>query len=400
MLGLGVTLQNAAMGHATSGPAVQGAPFIIDDLAGNTQVAVPAGGSVTVSVDGRPEQTITDTANPRDIGFLHAPFIDAAPALGTPLGVDLGVVYYEGDGPITIVQDIVRNGVAIASDIRTGHGPQIYDYTPVAADLGETVQLRSVLTNGSNVVGVLTSIVTPADMPIAAAGATGWYDFSDTSTLLRGALTGGVGDEIGLVTDKSGAGNTLSQTNISNAPRPLDDQVNGNTMLHFVSAEHLRVPDVTVRAAFFLISDVLGDVVPEVAGIMGTGYDDTGATHQHVFVRANGATDYDISVDGAGVNSGTVHVDTGDTGSGTNIALTGLAPAEREGTRLWYVALDADMPAVDVLGALRSGFTSLRNNGTLFGEVVLFSTVLTTAQANAVANDIAPRWGLTWSDIT
>lgn len=373
-------------------------PFvIIDNGTGGASILVLDGGSIPIQLDGYPETTLMDVSGDFDIGLLYAPSLSTGDLIiGTTITFDLGVIYYQGSGSITVVQDLRRGGTTVASDIRASVAPSTYNHTVVVDDLTAPLTVRTTLTNGTNAVVVDTEVTTLS--PILQAGATVWVDFSDTSTLSSGGLTGGAGDEIGLVTDKSSAANNLTQTSRLTAPRQRNAQVNGNTMLEFQNNDFLIVPDLTVRSAFFVTSGLTGST-NGVAPLIGSNYEITAGPHEHLFIRCDGLTDYDASLNGSVGNSGTIYADTGDSATGGDVTMTGLSVAEREGTRLWYVEMDADMENIDALGALQSGFNSLRNDGTLFGEVVLFPTTLTTAEANAVANDIATRWGLTWSDI-
>lgn len=365
---------------------------IIDNGTGGTSVQVPEEGSVTVQLDGYPETTLIDLPGENDIGLLYPPSLSSGSlTIGGTLTFDLGIVAYQGSGLITVVQDLRRGGTTVASDIRATVGPSTHSHTVVSADLSTPLTVRTTMTNGANVVVVDTDVTTLS--PILQAGANGWFDFSDT-----GLMTLEVGGtRIAALADKSAAGNDLTQTEAVRRPFYGSYTINSRSAALMQNAE-LDMPAATMRSAFFVVSDVLG-ATANIAPILGTDYDDSGATHKHIFLRANGATDYDISVDGNDSRTGTVYVDTGDTGSGGDITLTGLTPNEREGTRLWYVVMDADVAGVDVIGALRGTINLLRNDTTLFGEVVLFPTTLTTVQANAIANDIASRWGLTWTDI-
>ncbi|MEM6373736.1 MAG: hypothetical protein AAF727_13275 [Pseudomonadota bacterium] len=388
------------VGHGLVG--LSSVPFIVlDNGSGGTSVQVPDGGSVEVSLDDRPTVTLTDVEGDKDIGFLYAPSVTGSVITGSTLAIDLGIVFYEGDGPITIVQDILRDGTPIVSDIRASNAPEVYEYTVAADDIGATVQLRSVLTNGSNVVTVTTDLIQPGAVPILEAGAVGWWDLGDDDLITK--QPGGVGTEITQFDDKSAAGNNLTQSFLPDMPDRVESAINGRQAAQFGNTAHMRLTPTTVRSAFFLVSNVTADNL-FIAPLFGSEFDNTGASRwEHAFIRGDGSTGYAISVDGGGggsPNSGTVYLDTGHTGSGGNITITGLSAVEREGTRLWYIAMDADMPLIDVIGVLRGSATlTYRNNGTLFGEVALFDKALTPAEANGVANDMAARWGLTWSDI-
>ncbi len=394
MIGLSTNITSRLI--ATGGLAAP-VSLTINDGAGNVIVLLSEGGSVDVSVGDGPTVTIVDQPGTEDIGFVYAPSFTGTVSVGADLIVDLGIVYFQGEGPVTVEQDILRNGTVIVAGIRASTAPQTYTYRVDALDVGQSVQVRSRLTNGANVLEVLTDLVRPTDMQITAAGAHGWYDFSDTATISIGG--GGLGDEIAVVLDKSGAGNALTQPNTSLSPRRVDGQVNGRTMAQFGDNDILVVPDMTVRSMFFVLSALDGRSAG-ISPVLGTNTQDVAGPHQHIFVRDSDLTDYDISVDGAVANSGTVYIDTGASGSGGNISLSGLAAAERQGTRLWYVEMNQDLTPVDAIGFFRSGSNTYAHSGTLFGEVVLFPTALTTAQANGVAHEIAGRWGLTWTDIS
>lgn len=368
--------------------------IILDDGTGGTQVFIPEGQSTEISVDDRPAVVLTNQPGGQDIGFLYAPVVSGEPTVGAELSLDLGVVYFQGDGPISIVQDILRNGLTVLSDIRTSDAPEVYAYIVDPADTGQTVQLRSTLTNGTNVVEILTDIVMPTSLPILTAGANAWLDFGDDTTITRG----GSGNErlIG-ATDKTGNGNDIVDPpdTFRRAWCQTTDTINGRRAVSLRNSDMLLASPIPVKE-FFVVIDAPDGATNNIAPILGDHFTDSTASHSHAFLR-EGGTDYDLSLDGAAggdTDGGTVWTDSGLTGSGGNLSITGLTPAKRDGLNLWRVRFDGVVNDVDVVGSLRSGSNTLRNDGTLIGEVVTFPADLTTAQANAVGSEIAARWGI------
>lgn len=245
---------------------------------------------------------------------------------------------------------------------------------------------------------------TPLDL---GATLTGWWDFSDATTLFTDAGTTQVsadGQAIYQANDKSGNNRHAVQATLANRPAYKVNIQNGLSVARYDGADRLRTAnfnfDLRARTIFAVFTE---SVAVSDCGIVtfwpasGNDYDQTTA------LTFCGGT-APIALDIAGSTSANYRLQVAGTKTAWRIA------AERKalgGTGRGY--LGGGTPGTDAsyteFGTATQGIelgnrqTAAGLNGDL-AEVIICNSELSVADANNLGGYLAAKWGLSWSTIS
>ncbi len=221
-----------------------------------------------------------------------------------------------------------------------------------------------------------------------------WLDSTDESSIVE---TEG---KVNQWYDKSGNGNHAFQNSVICQPTTRQNTINNRNSLHFNGTSNFMfLPDVTARTAFFVTNKANGSAYsPNICPLVSSAL--SGSDNQYIFLRTN-QTDYTMSVDGVGRfanDCGTLYVDSGDSGTGTNIDL-GITITEKTTERIWCIVGDQDYNNLSRLGSIYSlGSTGVAEID--FGEVIFFTRILTCFEINKIGRYLSKKWGIAWLDVT
>lgn len=220
----------------------------------------------------------------------------------------------------------------------------------------------------------------PGQSPVAGLSPLFWYDFADESTVTLS------GSEISTITDKGTRGWALSKSSTG----PLySDGINGLKCCNWGSAYHsnyLRntTSTSTVIAEIYVVLDAdFGSTFTGFAGLI-TG---TSGSAWQVNGSPVGGTPTGTGFDGSGGFSGAYL-----NGSSTNSFSAAIVPTINSASLLRITGSATSTSGIQ-LGADRNN--SGRGWSGLIGEVIVFTSTLTSGDRTTLQNYLAKKWGLT-----
>ena len=221
--------------------------------------------------------------------------------------------------------------------------------------------------------------------PAQISGLTAWYDFSDVSTLFQDtARTSPVtadGQSIRGMTDKSGAGNHLSEA--TNGPTYKVAIQNGRSVARFDG-----VNDVISSSGAVVSQPDTIFAIGKRNGGSASHFVDGGASRQ--IVGMPGGSNY-------GIFAGTT-LSTATAADTTPRLIVGLFNGGS--SKVW---LDGGASTNGAAGAIALSELQQSNSAVTSAdlyEILIYNTALSLTDINTVGSYLAARWGTTWSTAT
>ena len=214
-----------------------------------------------------------------------------------------------------------------------------------------------------------------------------WLDASDSDTIIHAA------GAVSQWNDKSGNSNHAVEPVAADQPTTGIQSINGLNVINFNQDHFDLTSSITNARAAVLMGKSFaggGDGLNQVSCIFG----EIAVGQDHTFIMTNAANPYDVSVDGSVGNTGKASYDGLTPAAGTNITVAG-APMdylEKRNPHQWYFEWDLAQ-TIEYIARLDSGATTQYFLVGDIGEVILLSSVPTTADRQKLEGYLAWKWG-------
>lgn len=263
-------------------------------------------------------------------------------------------------------------------------------YVADATTAAGTLRCVVTATNGSGSASANSNDLTPFN-PSVVAAVSGWYDFADTSTITN------VSNAISQINDKSGNGRNATQGTAANRP---------STSVVTINSLNAAGCDGTNDTLVIPIA-VLGANQPALT-IAAVYYPNNTNTTLQLIANNNGSNGGRSHVTNQAQNFGVTAVARITPVSGSTILHIARSPANGENrTSRLKINTDAQLTSgsytrSSVAGTAAAicsyGTPSGWFNGNV-GEIIVFQSELSDANANRIARYLSGKWGVSYTDL-